>query len=51
MKTMTYEAAVKLARESGPDAYYAADCLGDAGCPFTIARAALRAVFGYDVLA
>lgn len=46
---MSYEEAVKIAREY-QDAEAAVKALEDKGCRFAVARSALFAVFGYDVL-
>lgn len=47
---MTIEQATKIARENQPDAEYAAQALEAAGATYGVARTALKAVFGYDVL-
>ena len=46
---MTYETAVKIARDHQPDAEFAAEALEEAGADFNLARRALLAVFGFDV--
>jgi len=47
---MTIQEATKIARQNQPDAEFAAQALEDAGASYGVARSALMAVFGYDVL-
>lgn len=48
---MKYHEAVIIAREHQPDVEFAAAALEEAGASYGVARRALFAVFGYDVLA
>lgn len=47
---MTVQEATKIAQQNQPDAEYAAQALEEAGATYSVARTALKAVFGYDVL-
>lgn len=52
MKTTTaFAKATEIARANQPDAEIAAQALEDHGFSRGVARRALRAAFGYDVLA
>lgn len=47
---VTIQEATDIARQNQPDAEHAAQVLEEEGASYDIARAALKTVFGYDVL-